>query len=135
MAAHKSIRSGVRARRARHPAKQDPQSRPGTENAPTAPDKGRAPTWNPGSEHHRFLCSLENHRLRLKLVYGTLRTAELALRKQRAEQDEEIADCLKEVALWTLGNQIAFARDLVERFGGWPPASATSGSAAKGAQT
>ncbi len=115
MAARKSIRSAARARRAPRQTKQGPQDPLLGPKSPTA----RA--WPPDSPHYGLLVSLENHRLRLKLVYGVLRTAELALRKQRAEQDEEIADCIKEVALWTLGNQIAFARDLVEQFGGWPP--------------
>ena len=126
MAARKSIRSAAHARRASRQTKQAPQTHSGTKDPSLGPGKGpTAATWSPESPHHRFLCSLENHRLRLKLVYGVLRTVELALRKQRAEQDEEIADCIKEVALWTLGNQMAFARDLVEQFGGWPPSPKT----------
>lgn len=34
--------------------------------------------------------------VRLRMIYGTAITAELALRQQAAEQDAEIADCLRE---------------------------------------
>src|SRR6185312_3927737 len=102
MAVRKSIRSAARARRASRQTKQGPQTPTKTQDPSLGPAKSPpARTWSADSPQYRLLVALENHRLRLKLVYGVLRTVELALRKQHAEQDEEIADCIKEVALWT----------------------------------
>jgi hypothetical protein len=43
-----------------------------------------------------WLRDLAALRLRLRAIYGTAITAELALRQQAAEQDAEIADCMRE---------------------------------------
>lgn len=48
---------------------------------------------NPLFERLRDLTALGR---RLRVIYGTAITAELALRAQAAEQDAEIADCLRE---------------------------------------
>lgn len=55
-------------------------------------DASRVPT-KPPFEWLRDLTAL---RLRLRGIYGTAITAELALRQQAAEQDAEIADCIRE---------------------------------------
>lgn len=132
MAVRKSIRFAARARRAPRPITQDPQTGrsnggPAAEAAAAQPHPSSADEAN-----SRFVFSLENHRLRLSLVYGAMRTVELALRKQCAEQDEEIADCLQEAAESILSSQIQFALDLVDRFGGWPPSSADGHSEEEG---
>ena len=52
----------------------------------------RSPT-NPPVEPPRELFTLA---VRLRAIYGSATTVELALRQQAAEQDAEIADCLRE---------------------------------------
>jgi hypothetical protein len=63
--------------------------------------------------------------LRLRLVYGTALSAELALRQQAAEQDPEIADCLRGGVCDPIADQIGDLEDVIHRLrGGTPRAGA-----------
>jgi hypothetical protein len=55
--------------------------------------------------------------LRLKVIYGTALAVELALRKQDAEQDVDIAECLRSGVCNPVSEQAETMRTLVERFG------------------
>lgn len=57
---------------------------------------------------------------RLWAIYGTAITAELALRQQAAEQNPEVADCLRAGVCDPIADQI---RALEEVIGDWPEAS------------
>lgn len=59
---------------------------------------------------------------RLRAIYGTAVTAELALRQEAAEQNPEVADCLRAGVCDPIADQI---RALEEVIGDWPE---TSGS-------
>ena len=96
MAAAKSNRSARRfaGAPARGGTQMDPHRLRAAEEAPRAPDK---PDW---------LRDLSALGLRLRMIYGTAITAELALRRQRAEQDAEIADCVREGLCNPLSDEI-----------------------------
>lgn len=51
--------------------------------------------------------------LRLRAIYGTAVAAELALREQAAEQDAEIADCLRVGVCDPLADQIGDLEDII----------------------
>lgn len=53
---------------------------------------------------------------RLQAIYGTAVTAELALRQQAAEQDTEVADCLRVGVCDPIADQIRELEDLVAQF-------------------
>lgn len=53
-----------------------------------------------------WLRDLTALRLRLRAIYGTAIAAELALRRQAAEQDAEIADCAREGLCNPLSDEI-----------------------------
>ena len=57
---------------------------------------------------------------RLRAIYGTAVTAELALRQEAAEQNLEVADCLRAGVCDPIADQI---RALEEVIGDWPEAS------------
>jgi hypothetical protein len=59
--------------------------------------------------------------LRLKVIYGTALAVELALRKQDAEQDVDIAECLRSGVCNPISEQADIIRTLVERFGAHLP--------------
>ena len=50
---------------------------------------------------------------RLRTIYGTALTAELALRHQAAEQDTEVADCLRAGVCDPIADQVRELEDLV----------------------
>lgn len=53
---------------------------------------------------------------RLRAIYGTAVTAELALRQQAAEQDPEVADCLRVGVCDPITDQVREPENLIERF-------------------
>lgn len=55
--------------------------------------------------------------LQLKVIYGTALAVELALRKQDAEQDVNIAECLRSGVCNPSAEQAENMRSLVEKFG------------------
>ncbi len=59
--------------------------------------------------------------LRLKVIYGTALSVELALRKQDAEQDVDIAECLRAGVCNPVAEQAESMRSIVERFGAQLP--------------
>jgi hypothetical protein len=59
--------------------------------------------------------------LRLKVIYGTALAAEIALRKQDAEQDSDIAECLRAGVCNPVAEQADSMRSIVERFGAQLP--------------
>lgn len=56
--------------------------------------------------------------LRLRVIYGTALSAELALRQQAAEQDPEIADCLRGGVCDPIADQIRDLEDVLHRLRG-----------------
>lgn len=68
------------------------------------------------------MCSIEQFRRlslllrRLRTIYGTALTAELALRHQAAEQDSEVADCLRVGVCDHIADQVRELEDLVLQF-------------------
>ncbi len=58
---------------------------------------------------------------RLKVIYGIALSAELALRKQDAEQDVDIAECLRSGVCNPVAEQAENMRSLVEKFGAQLP--------------
>ena len=54
--------------------------------------------------------------LRLRMIYGTAITAQLALREQAGGQDKEIADCLREGVCNPLSDEIGKVDELIRRF-------------------
>lgn len=77
-------------------------------------DAGPSARW---VEHLRSLSVLVP---RLRAIYGTAITAELALRQQAAEQSPEVADCLRAGVCDPIADQI---RAVEEVIGDWPEAS------------
>ena len=61
--------------------------------------------------------------LRLRMIYGTAITAQLALREQAAAQDKEIADCLREGVCNPLSDEIGKVDELIRRFVTGKPAA------------
>lgn len=55
--------------------------------------------------------------LRFKVIYGTALSVELALRKQDAEQDVDIAECLRAGVCNPISDQAECMRSIVEKFG------------------
>lgn len=53
---------------------------------------------------------------RLRAIYGTAITAELALRQQAAELDPEVADCLRVGVCDPIADQVRDLEGLIERF-------------------
>jgi len=62
---------------------------------------------------------------RLKVIYGIALSAELALRKQDAEQDVDIAECLRSGVSNPIAEQAENMRSLVEKFGAQLPEGPT----------
>jgi hypothetical protein len=56
--------------------------------------------------------------LRFKEIYGTALAVELALRNQNAEQDADIAECLRAGVRDAIAEQDYIVRSLVEAMGG-----------------
>jgi len=108
MAISKSTRSakaGGRSVRSRRKRSSDP-------SGPAANGTGDDPPerW---VEHLRELSILVP---RLRAIYGTTITAELALRQQAAEQDPEVADCLRVGVCDPIADQVQALEGIVERF-------------------
>ncbi len=59
--------------------------------------------------------------LRLKAIYGTALAVELALRHQDADQDIDLAECLRAGVCNPIGEQAEAVRLIVERFGSYLP--------------
>jgi|SRR5579863_61602 len=57
---------------------------------------GEDASTTPSKPSFEWLGDLTALRLRPRVIYGTAITAELARRQQAAEQDAEIADCMRE---------------------------------------
>jgi len=53
---------------------------------------------------------------RLRAIYGMAVTAELALRQQAAEQDPEVADCLRAGVCDPIASQLQEVEDLIVEF-------------------
>lgn len=106
MAIAKSNRFG--ARFARSPDRRRvPRNRQGSSGRRQA---ARVPT-EPPFEHGLLAVGL-----RLRMIYGTAITAQLALRQQAAGQDKEIADCLREGVCNPLSDEIGKVDELIRRF-------------------
>ena len=75
-----------------------------------------------GSDAGSLVCSVEAFRRlslllhRLRAIYGTALTAELALRHQAAEQDFEVADCLRVGVCDAIADQVRELEDLILHF-------------------
>ena len=59
--------------------------------------------------------------LRLKVIYGTALAVEFALRHQDADQDVELAECLRAGVCNPIGEQAEAVRLIVEQFGSFLP--------------
>jgi len=59
--------------------------------------------------------------LRLKAIYGTALAVEFALRHQDADQDVELAECLRAGVCNPIGEQAEAVRLIVEQFGSYLP--------------
>jgi hypothetical protein len=53
---------------------------------------------------------------RFRTIYGTALTAELALRHQAAEQDSEVADCLRVGVCDPIADQVCELENLILQF-------------------
>jgi len=75
-----------------------------------------------GSEAASVECSVAQLRRlslllhRFRTIYGTALTAELALRHQAAEQDSEVADCLRAGVCDPIADQVHELEDLILQF-------------------
>jgi hypothetical protein len=75
-----------------------------------------------GSEAGSVECSVAQFRRlslflrRFRTIYGTALTAELALRHQAAEQDSEVADCLRVGVCDPIADQVRELEDLILQF-------------------
>ena len=87
MATHKSIRPGPA--NTRSPGSRRRMSPPPSRQAGNG---STSASLAPRAEQRRQIVLIA---LRLRAIYGTAVTAECALRVQSAEQDPEIADCLR----------------------------------------
>ena len=76
-------------------------------------DAARVPT-TPRFERLRDLTALG---VRLRAIFGAAITAELALRQQAAEQDVEIADCLREGLCNALFDEIDKLDEIIRYYG------------------
>ena len=91
-----------------------------------SPDRRRAPRNRQQSRgrkeaarvptEHPFEQGLLAVGLRLRMIYGTAITAQLALRQQAGGQDKEIADCLREGVCNPLSDEIGRLDELIRRF-------------------
>ena len=106
MATSKSIRP-ARGRARLPPFRRSASSRPhrGTVNGPTA----TLPPL-PLEQWRRLTLVLP----RLRGIYGAAVTAELALRQQQAEQNPEIADCLRDGVCDPIADQIRALEEVTE---------------------
>lgn len=98
MAIAKSTRTPGRSQTDRYPSR-----------AKKSPSKVRS---KPPAEQLRDLFAL---RVRLRTIYGTATTVELALRQQAAEEDVEIADCLREGLRNALFDEIDRLEEIIRR--------------------
>jgi len=107
MAISKSIRPT--GRRARLPASRRSASlrprRTATNGTPAAPPRLPLEQWR------RLTLVLP----RLRGIYGVAVTAELALRQQDAEQDPEVADCLRDGVCDPIADQIRALEEVTGR--------------------
>lgn len=75
-----------------------------------------------GSEPALPVCSVAQFRRlslllrRFRTIYGTALTAELALRYQAAEQDSEVADCLRGGVCDPIADQVRELEDVILQF-------------------
>lgn len=82
-----------------------------------------------GSKAGAMVCSAAHFRRlslllrRFRTIYGTALTAELALRHQAAEQDSEVADCLRVGVCDPIADQVHELEDLILQFCAAIPAS------------
>jgi hypothetical protein len=114
MAVRKSIRPAEQSDRAgtnrpRGPALHGPRSRG---------DSRASARIVPAEQASDVLRGLVMVALRLKVIYGTALSVELALRKQDAEQDVDIAECLRAGVCNPIADQAESMRSIVEKFGG-----------------
>ena len=113
MAKRKATRSApARARSGRpHPAAPASPRRPGE-----TPEVVGRPTIS-----NECLQQLTVLALRLRVIYGTAVSAELALRRQAALQDPEIADCLRAGVCDSLADHIRDLEEVARRLRSGPP--------------
>lgn len=118
MAISKSIRPGPR--RARRPVSRRSarsRRRQGKANgSPAAPPALRLEQWR------RLTLVVP----RLRDIYGAAVTAERALRQQEAEQDPEIADCLRVAVCDPIADQIRVLQEITAHRGTRDPATESS---------
>lgn len=113
MAISKSIRPA--GRRARVPASR----RPASLRCIAAIGVPAAPPPLPLEQWRRLTLVVP----RLRAIYGAAVTAELALRRQDAEQDPEIADCLRDGVCDAIADQIRALEEVTGR--SWDESSGT----------
>lgn len=117
MATRKSIRSGRNSARS---------GRSRTKALSPAPDKRGEKGIAPIADHTsagEAVRPLIGIALRLKVIHGTAIAAELALRQQNAEQDLEIADCLRSGVCDPIADQASQIHTVVQALGGELPES------------
>ena len=87
-----------------------------------SPDSRRLPRHRPGNGSTAAAPALQLEQgrqlrliaLRLRAIYGVAVTAERALREQSAEQDPEIADCLRVGVCDPIADQIEALQQFIE---------------------
>lgn len=83
------------------------------------PPAGKRRAAKPPDE--RFVRDIVLLALRLRVIYGTALSVELAMRKQHAENDVEFADCLRHGVCAPTADQCGQAESLAKRVGGLIP--------------
>jgi hypothetical protein len=97
-----AIAKSTRSKRAR--ARSTPSCLPASrQSQPRLGDGSPVPPSSLGAEPSRQLSLVM---ARLRAIYGTAVTAELALRQQAAEQNPEVADCLRTCVCDPIADQI-----------------------------
>jgi hypothetical protein len=116
MAIAKSTRSATRFVRARA---QGRPHRARRESRTKKKGPARLSSKFPGERLHDLFALA----VRLRAVFGTATTVELALRQQAAEQDTEIADCLREGLCNALFDEIDRLDGVIRQYGRELPGS------------
>jgi hypothetical protein len=117
MAIRKSIRP---ARQSDRPGTNRPRN-PAPSGAPNGEGSGPSLRIVPAEQASDAVRRLVMVALRLKVIYGTALSVELALRKQDAEQDVDIAECLRSGVCNPIAEQADNMRSLAEKFGAQLP--------------
>lgn len=113
MATNKSIRS-VRSRARTDQRSQKSRTSVSRRGHRRPKTSSRVRFRKQGEELH---CQLTWLALRLKTIYGTALAVELALRKQNAEQDVDLAECLRAGVCDFIADQAGRVRTIVNGLG------------------